>query len=288
LKLLRIGPSGVEKPAALFGGFLYDLSSITDEIDGEFLSSPRVSQARMALIQGSLPLLHVSANERIGSPIARPHNVICIGMNYAEHAAESGAEPPEVPILFFKPSSTVVGPNDPVEIPRDSLKTDWEVELGVVIGKQAHYLESPFESKKHLAGYVLANDVSERDFQLTFSGGQWSKGKSSPTFTPVGPWLVTPDEVPAGPLRLRSFVNGELRQESTTKDMIFDIDFLVWHLSQYMLLEPGDLLLTGTPQGVALSGRFPYLQEGDVCELDIDGLGRQRQLLTRARGAQVR
>jgi 2-keto-4-pentenoate hydratase/2-oxohepta-3-ene-1,7-dioic acid hydratase in catechol pathway len=203
--------------------------------------------------------------------------VLCIGMNYAAHAAESGSAPPEIPILFLKTPNTVVGPNDTVEIPRGSEKTDWEVELGVVIGRRASYLDSPEQSAAHIAGYVVANDVSERDFQMAVSGGQWSKGKCAPGFNPTGPLLVTRDEVDVDGLRLRSWVNGEPRQDSTTSDMIFGVDHIVWHLSQYLTLEPGDLVLTGTPEGVALSGRFPYLAAGDVVELEIDGLGRQRQ-----------
>jgi 2-keto-4-pentenoate hydratase/2-oxohepta-3-ene-1,7-dioic acid hydratase in catechol pathway len=171
----------------------------------------------------------------------------------------------------------VVGPDDDVAIPRGSTKTDWEVELGVVIGREASYLESPDVALAHVAGFVTVNDVSERDFQLGQSGGQWSKGKCCAGFSPTGPWLVTPDEIEHGHLGLRSWVNGEPRQDSSTADMIFDVATIVHHLSQYLVLEPGDLVLTGTPEGVALSGRFPYLASGDVCEVEIDGLGRARQ-----------
>jgi 2-keto-4-pentenoate hydratase/2-oxohepta-3-ene-1,7-dioic acid hydratase in catechol pathway len=181
-----------------------------------------------------------------------------------------------VPILFLKTPNTVVGPDDLVPIPRGSSKTDWEVELGVVIGARCYYLDSPEQARAFIAGFVAADDVSERSFQLEVSGGQWSKGKSAAGFNPTGPWLVTPDEVDDRSLRLRSWVNGEVRQDSSTADMIFPVDFLVWHLSQYLVLEPGDLVLTGTPQGVALSGRFPYLSAGDVVEIEIEGLGRQR------------
>ena len=281
MKLARIGAPGHEVPAALVGDTYYDLRAVTAEIDGAFLTGG-LDAARDAIAAGTLPALDVTPDTRIGSPIARPANVVCIGMNYAAHAAESGSLPPEIPILFLKPSNTVQGPNDPVDIPRTSVKTDWEVELGVVIGEAALYLDSPADSAAHIAGYVTANDLSERDFQLTVSGGQWSKGKASPGFTPLGPWLVTPDEVNAGDVRLTSFVNGEPRQDSSTADMVFDVDYLIWHLSQYMLLEPGDVVLTGTPQGVALSGRFPYLTEGDVCEIEIVGLGHQRQVFGQA------
>ena len=203
--------------------------------------------------------------------------MLCIGLNYAAHAAEAGATPPSTPVLFLKTPNTVGGPNDFVDIPRNSTKTDWEVELGVVIGKRALYLNSPADSAGHIAGYVTANDLSERTFQLEVSGGQWSKGKSAPGFSPLGPWLVTPDEVDVTNLRLRSWVNGEPRQDSSTSDLIFSVDFIIWHLSQFLALEPGDVVLTGTPEGVALSGRFPYIAAGDVVEIEIEGLGRQRQ-----------
>lgn len=203
-------------------------------------------------------------------------------MNYAAHAAESQSVLPQSPILFLKPPNTLIGPYDAVAIPRGSTRTDWEVEIGVVIGKRALYLGSPTDSRSHIAGYATVNDISERDFQLVVSGGQWSKGKSSPGFTPVGPWLVTPDEVDDTSLRLRSFINKEPRQDSSTADMVFAADYLVWNLSQYMQLDPGDLILTGTPEGVALSGRFPYLVEGDLCEVEVQGLGRQRQTFTHA------
>ena len=206
-------------------------------------------------------------------------------MNYAAHAAESGGAEPTQPVVFLKHPNTVVGPHDDVLVPRGATKVDWEVELGVVIGRRARYLESAEEALAWVAGYVLSNDVSERGFQLdpTVSGGQWSKGKCAETFNPLGPWLVPAGDV-ADPqaLALRSFVNGEPRQDSTTADMLFDVATLVLHLSRFMVLEPGDLLNTGTPQGVALSGRFPYLSVGDVMEIEIDGLGRQRSVLVQA------
>lgn len=186
------------------------------------------------------------------------------------------------PVLFLKTPNTLGGPNDQVDIPRASTRTDWEVELGVVIGRRALYLDTLGDSHAHIAGYVAANDLSERQFQLEDSGGQWSKGKCAPGFSPIGPWLVTPDELDVDSLRLRSWVNGELRQDSTTSDLIFSVDYLIWHLSQYLALEPGDIILTGTPEGVALSGRFPYLAAGDVVEVEVEGLGRQRQVLGRA------
>ncbi|GAA2512370.1 fumarylacetoacetate hydrolase family protein [Winogradskya humida] len=273
MKYLRVGPAGQEKPVAGVGGRFYDLTPVTPDITGAFLAAGGVSTVT------GLTEVDITG-QRLGAPIARPGVVLCIGQNYAAHAAESGATPPTTPIMFYKAPSTVVGPDDDVLIPRGSTRTDWEVELGVVIGRTARYLDSPEAAAAHIAGFVLSNDVSERTFQLDDSGGQWSKGKSCETFNPLGPWLVTPDETgDPGKLGLRSWVNGEPRQNSGTTDMIFDVPYLIWHLSQYTVLEPGDLINTGTPQGVALSGRFPYLSAGDVMEVEIDGLGRQRSIL---------
>lgn len=277
MKLARLGPAGQERPVLVTSGGVRSIAGLTDDIDAGFFESDGPARVSAALAAGELPPVTKSDGLRVGSPIAKPGAIVCVGMNYAAHAAESGAEPPAVPVIFFKAPNTVVGPCDPVTIPRDSVRTDWEVELGVVIGKRASYLDSPAESLDHVAGFVIANDLSERDFQIGASGGQWSKGKIAPGFCPVGPWLVTPDEVEHQKLGLRSFVNGESRQDSCTADQIFDVAHVVHHLSQYMVLDPGDLVLTGTPEGVALSGRFPYLAPGDVVELEIDGLGRQRQ-----------
>jgi len=252
-----------------------DLRPVTAEIDGAFLEADGISRVAAAL--DDLPELEGASQLRVGAPIARPHAVFCIGMNYTAHAAESGSAPPEVPVLFMKTPNTVAGPYDDVQIPRDSSRTDWEVELGVVIGRPTSYLDSPAEALAHVAGFVLANDLSERTFQLDVSGGQWSKGKIARGFNPLGPWLVTPDEVDHQKLGLRSWVNGDPRQDSNTEDQIFDVATVIHHLSQFTVLEPGDLVLTGTPEGVALSGRFPYLAPGDVVEVEIDGLGRQRQ-----------
>ncbi len=276
MKLARLGPIGAERPAVVSGDVTYDLRGLTPDLDGGFFARGGVQEVRQALESGELPRLPDAGSLRSGSPLTRPGAVVCIGLNYAAHAAESGLAPPEDPVVFLKTSNTVGGPDDPVAIPRGSTKTDWEVELGVVIGRRALYLESPKDSLDHVAGFVVADDLSERNFQMEVSGGQWSKGKCAPGFGPTGPWLVTPEEVDHRALRLRSWVNGEPRQDSSTADMIFDVEFLVWHLSQYMALEPGDLVLTGTPEGVALSGRFPYLRAGDVVEMEIDGLGRQR------------
>ncbi len=277
MKFARLGAVGTEIPVLVEGDRHLDLRSLTSDVNGDFLASDFRARVTAARDAGELPELGNASALRIGAPIARPSAVICIGMNYAAHAAESGSEPPKIPILFLKTPNTVVGPNDTVTIPRGSVKTDWEVELGIVIGTRTAYLDSPDESLAHVAGFVLANDVSERDFQMAVSGGQWSKGKIAAGFNPTGPWLVTPDEIDHRALGLRSFVNGEPRQDSNTSDMIFTVEHIVHHLSQYVTLEPGDLILTGTPQGVALSGNFPYIAPGDVVEVEIDGLGRQRQ-----------
>ncbi|QJU55591.1 fumarylacetoacetate hydrolase family protein [Herbiconiux sp. KACC 21604] len=276
MRIARLGEVGAEHPVLVTDEGFLDLAGITPDITGEFLESGGLERVRGAYEAGALPAFD-GEGLRVGAPIARPSAVLCIGMNYAAHAAESGSAPPEVPILFFKTPNTVVGPNDVARIPRGSTKTDWEVELAVVIGQRASYLSSPDESLAHVAGFAVANDLSEREWQLEISGGQWGKGKSAPGFTPFGPWLVTPDEVDHRDLRLTSTVNGEARQDSRTSDLIFGVEFIVWQLSQYLTLEPGDVVLTGTPEGVALSGRFPYLKAGDVVELTIEGLGAQRQ-----------
>ena len=279
MKLMRIGAVGAERPVLLHNGLHLDLSAVTPDINAQFWADDGLARVHAALANNSLPQLDV-AGQRIGAPIARPGAVICIGMNYAAHAAESGNLPPAQPVLFYKHPNTVVGPNDDVRIPRGAQKTDWEVELGIVIGKRVRYLDSPDQVPDHIAGYVLSNDVSERAFQQEVSGGQWSKGKACETFNPLGPELVTSDEVgDPQKLQLRSWVNGEVRQDSSTADMVFDVNTIVHHLSQFMVLEPGDIVNTGTPEGVALSGRFPYLKAGDVMELEITGLGRQRQEL---------
>jgi len=276
MKLQRLGPVGHEVPVAVVGPHTYDLRDLTTDIDGDFFARDGISEVRRAIASGEVRTIDPSGL-RVGAPIARPQAVWCIGMNYAAHAAESGSEPPTVPIVFFKTPNTVVGPYDDILIPRGSVKTDWEVELAVVIGKRARYLDSPADSAGYIAGYTVSNDVSERAFQLEVSGGQWSKGKCCETFNPLGPAVVPADELESTDLRLRSFVNGEIRQDSTTADLIFPVDFLIWQLSQFAVLEPGDIVNTGTPQGVALSGRFPYLSAGDVVAVEIDGIGRAEQ-----------
>ncbi|MEV5960457.1 fumarylacetoacetate hydrolase family protein [Kribbella sp. NPDC051952] len=282
MELLRLGAVGEERPyVRATDGTVHDLSSITADIDGAFLAADGIARTRAALDAGELPVAD-TAGLRVGAPIARPGAVVCIGMNYAAHAAESGSEPPKQPIVFFKHPNTVVGPDDDVLVPRGSTKTDWEVELAVIIGKQARYVETDEEALACVAGYAVSNDVSERAFQIEVSGGQWSKGKCCETFNPLGPALVPADEVDPDNLRLKSWVNGEVRQDSTTADMVFSVAALIRDLSQFMVLSPGDVLNTGTPEGVALSGRFPYLVPGDTMELEIDGLGRQKQSLGKA------
>ncbi|MEY9947428.1 fumarylacetoacetate hydrolase family protein [Kitasatospora sp. GAS1066B] len=283
MKLMRLGPIGAERPAVLTAdGRGYDASSVTAEFDGRFLAADGIARLRAALAAGLLPELALDGL-RVGAPVARPGKVVCIGLNYRDHAQETGAAIPQRPVVFMKDPGTVVGPYDEVLIPRNSRKTDWEVELAVVIGRRARYLDSPASSVEHIAGYTISNDVSEREFQLEFSG-QWDLGKSCETFNPLGPYLVTPDEIPdPQALELRLSVDGTARQHSSTKQMIFNVPYLVWYLSQYLVLEPGDVINTGTPAGVALGlPDQPYLRPGQHVELAIDGLGSQRQTFVQA------
>jgi 2,4-didehydro-3-deoxy-L-rhamnonate hydrolase len=286
VKFARLGAPGSEQPAVQPdgpgpGGKWFSLAGLTADINGAFLEGGGIGQARDALAAGTLPEITDAAQLRVGSPVARPGAVVGIGLNYAGHAAESGAPVPEVPVVFLKPTNTVAGPFDVAPIPPLSRKFDWEVELAVVIGRRASYLASADEAADCVAGFAVANDLSERDYQLPGAAGQWVKGKSLPGSTPLGPWFVPAEDVDPTALRLRTWVNGEPRQDSSTADLIFDVPAVIHHLSQFMVLEPGDVVLTGTPEGVALSGRFPYLQEGDVLELEVEGLGRQRQVLRR-------
>ncbi|MGR0161823.1 fumarylacetoacetate hydrolase family protein [Paenarthrobacter nitroguajacolicus] len=287
LKFARLGTAGNEQPAVIAqdatGAEKYfSLKALTNDIDGGFLASGGTERTREALNKGELP--EISAEGlRIGAPVARPGAVVAIGLNYTAHAAESGATPPEVPVVFLKPTNTIAGPFDASPIPPSSEKYDWEAELAIVIGQEASYLSSVSEAKGCIAGYAVANDLSEREYQIPGAAGQWTKGKSLPGSTPLGPWLVPATDIETGNLRLQTLVNGEPRQDSNTSDMIFDPATIVHHLSQYMVLEPGDVIITGTPEGVALSGRFPFIQPGDVVELEIEGLGRQRQEYFRAR-----
>lgn len=275
MHLARIGAPGHEIPVARIGDRVVDLRPVTSDIDSTFLASDPVSvvQANLA----ALPDVDIASDDRFGAPIAKPEAIYCIGMNYAAHAREGGSEPPKNLIVFLKPPHTLVGADDAVEVPAGSETTDWEAELAVVIGKQAWRLGDRQAARGHIAGFTVANDLSERHWQLEISGGQWSKGKGAPGFCPLGPWLVTPDDIDPGDLRIRSWVNGEPRQDSRTSDMIFDVDEIVYQLSQHTVLQPGDVILTGTPEGVALSKRFPYIAVGDVVEIAIEGLGHQRQ-----------
>ncbi|MFC6882547.1 MULTISPECIES: fumarylacetoacetate hydrolase family protein [Actinomadura] len=283
MKLMRVGDRGGERPAVRTGdGRVLGLAALTPDIDGAFLAGGGLDRVRAALEEGGLPEMEVEG-VRVGAPVARPGKVVCVGLNYRDHAAETGAPIPERPVVFMKDPGTVVGPYDGVLIPRGSTRTDWEVELGVVIGRRARYLEDAEEALACVAGYAVSHDVSEREFQLDYSP-QWDLGKSCETFNPLGPWLVTADEVPdPQSLTLRLSVNGARRQHGRTHDMIFPVGEIVRYLSRYMVLEPGDLINTGTPAGVALGlPGTPYLRAGDTVELSIDGLGGQRQTLANA------
>ncbi len=283
MNIARLGAPGEEIPVLQHEGTSYDLRGLTADVDGAFLAADGIARARAALDAGELPVLPDAADLRVGAPIARPGKIVCIGLNYRDHAEESGMAIPAEPVIFMKDPSTMVGPYDDVLIPRNSTKTDWEVELGVVIGTTARYLDSPADALAHVAGYATSHDVSEREFQLE-RGGQWDKGKSCETFNPFGPALVPASEVPdPQALGLRLSVNGTMHQDGTTATMIFDVAHVIWYLSQFMVLHPGDVLNTGTPAGVALGieGQ-PYLREGDVVSLEIDGLGRQEQRMVQA------
>ena len=282
MRYLRVGPAGWERPVLLTDDDrAFDLSPITVDIDAAFLGT-RLVDVQEALSIGLLPEIDLDGT-RIGPPLARPESIICVGMNYAVHAAESGSPPPSDVIVFFKKNNTIVGPGDDVLLAPGSTQLDWEVEIGVVIGRTCRRVTDQESALASVAGYLLANDVSERHDQLQVSGGQWSKGKCGETYNPIGPWLATPDYVgDPQKLRLRSWVNDEPRQDSSSADMIFSIADIIVDLSRYMVLEPGDLILTGTPEGVALSGRFPYLKDGDVVRLEADRLGSMRQAVRTA------
>lgn len=280
MRLVRLGDLGGEIPGVIVGKSteVLDARPVTPDFDPDFFANSGLERLRAAVRDGELTPLRTSG-QRIGAPLRRPGKIVCIGLNYRNHALESGLEVPKEPIIFMKASNTIIGPHDDVMIPRNSLKTDWEIELAVVINSTASYLQSPDESPRFIAGYAISNDLSEREFQLE-RGGQWDKGKSCATFNPLGPWLVTSDEVP-DPQGLQMFldVNEERLQNESTSDMIFPVNHLVWYVSQFMVLEPGDVINTGTPAGVGLGLRPPrYLKAGDRMRLGIDGLGEQRSL----------
>ena len=274
MKLIRYGRAGQEKPGVLTGETYYDASSITADYDEAFFANDGLAKLAAAVAGNALPATTV---ERLGCPVQRPSKIVCIGLNYSDHAKETGATPPAEPVIFFKSTTAIIGPNDAVMIPRNSVKTDWEVELAIVIGKKASYVEES-EAMDYVAGYCLHNDISEREFQLERSG-TWDKGKGCDTFAPLGPWLVTKDEVAeVHNLRLWLKLNGKMMQDGTTANLIFNVPFLISYVSQFMTLLPGDIISTDTPAGVGL-GMNPqvYLKPGDVMELGIDCLGTSTQ-----------
>ena len=278
--LMRIGAPGAEKPIVRVDDVTYvDVSDLTPDFNEAFFGSGGLEALRSVVAErAAAGTVAQFAGERIGAPFARPHQILCIGLNYSDHAAETGQAVPDEPILFTKSPNTLIGPNDDVRIPRGSTKPDWEVELGIVIGRRCSYLESREEASASIAGFCVVNDVSERAFQMDHNG-QWCKGKSAETFNPAGPWLVTPDEIAdVQALGMWLDVTGVRRQTGSTATMIFDPFFIVQYLSQFLVLEPGDLINTGTPPGVGMGFKPPvWLQPGDVMELGIDGLGSQRQ-----------
>lgn len=279
MKLMRLGPPGHERPAvAVDDDHAVDVSSVVEDYTPAFFADGGLAVLRDAMAGATdLPRVRV-ADRRVGPPIARPHKLLCVGLNYADHAAESGMDVPAEPILFMKATNTIVGPHDDLLLPRGGDKVDWEVELAVVIGAPARYLPNRRAAQEAIAGYAVSNDVSERAFQLE-RGGQWVKGKSCETFNPLGPWLVTTDDMPrVDALDMQLLVNGQVMQQGSTKTMVFDPAHIVWYVSQFMVLEPGDVINTGTPPGVAMGMDPPrYLRDGDVVELSIAGLGSQRQ-----------
>jgi 2-keto-4-pentenoate hydratase/2-oxohepta-3-ene-1,7-dioic acid hydratase in catechol pathway len=282
MKLLRYGPAGQEKPGLLDrDGKIRDLSGVVRDIDGENLA-PAVLDRLRAINAATLPL--VAGSPRIGPCVGNVSKVLAIGLNYRLHALEAGMPIPGEPIFFLKATSSICGPNDDVIIPRGSVKTDYEVEMAIVIGTTAKYVDIK-DAKKHIAGYCVLNDVSEREFQIE-RGGQWTKGKSADTFCPMGPWLVTADEVDdAGKLQLWTEVNGERRQNSNTSDLIFGIEHIVSYVSQFMTLNPGDVIPTGTPSGVAMGFKPPkFLKPGDQVRLSVEGLGEQNQRMVAYQG----
>jgi 2,4-didehydro-3-deoxy-L-rhamnonate hydrolase len=277
MKLFRYGAPGQEKPGVIINDTYLDVSAFGEDYNETFFQNDGLARLQSFVAENEGKLSPIPAGSRLGSAVARPSKIICIGLNYADHAKETGAAIPQEPIVFFKATTALCGPNDNVIIPRESTKLDWEVELAVVIGKKASYV-SEEEAPDYVAGYVLHNDYSERAFQLE-RGGQWVKGKSNDTFAPVGPFVATPDELgDVDDLHLWLKVNDKMLQDSSTKQLIFKIPFLVSYLSQFMTLLPGDIISTGTPHGVGLGFKPPiFLKEGDVVELGIEGLGSSKQ-----------
>lgn len=278
MKLIRVGELGHETPAVLVDGRRYDISGITRDFDREFFATGGLDRVRARVEEGAVGLPMLPGDARLGSPVARPGQVWCVGVNYSDHAKESGLDVPAEPLIFGKAAHSVIGPDDDVFIPRGSTKTDWEVELGVVIGRTARYLDPEDDPLDYVAGVTISHDVSEREWQLEHVG-QWIKGKSFERFNPTGPWLVTLDEAgPLDSLRLELDINGVRTQDGTTADMVFGVADIIRYISQFTVLEPGDLINTGTPAGVGL-GQQPsrYLSDGDEVALRITGLGEQRQ-----------
>lgn len=278
MKLIRFGEAGKEKPGIIAGDQWYDVSAHVKDYDEGFFASGGLARLQKLIDGGLSQLPVVNSSARLGPAVARPSKIVCIGLNYSDHAAETGAATPAEPIIFFKSTTAIVGPNDDLIIPRGSVKTDWEVELAVVIGKKASYVDQS-QAMDHVAGYMLHNDYSEREFQLE-KGGQWVKGKSCDSFAPIGPWLATRDEIAdVDNMRLWLTVNGIKMQDGNTSNLIFKVPFLVSYLSRFMTLLPGDIISTGTPAGVGL-GLKPqpvFIKPGDVMELGIDGLGTSKQ-----------
>lgn len=284
MKLVRFGPAGREKPGIIDkDGHIRNLSKIVPDITGATLSPASLAKIKKAKI-GKLP--KVSGKPRIGPCVGNVRNFFAIGLNFTDHAAEVGMPIPSEPIIFTKPTNCICGPNDNVIIPKGSQKLDWEVELCIVIGKRAQYIKKQSDAKNYIAGYTICNDVSERYFQIERSGGQWDKGKGAENFGPVGPWMVTRDEIKdIQNLKMWTDVNGEKRQRGSTKTMIFGAEHLVWYCSQFFILEPGDLITTGTPPGVAhgMKGEKKWLKPGDIVTMGIEGLGEQRQKVVKAK-----
>lgn len=275
MKLIRFGKPGNERPGVIIQDKRFDVSLFIKDYDEDFFANNGLAELKKIITDNKLP--EIASEERLGCPVYKPSKIICVGLNYAKHAKETNAAIPKEPILFFKSTTAVSGPDDDIIIPKNSVKTDWEVELAVVIGKRASYVDGA-EAMDFVAGYCLHNDISEREFQIE-RGGQWVKGKSCDTFAPLGPWLATKDEIEnVNNLRLWLTVNGEKKQDGNTDDLIFNIPQLVSYISQFMTLLPGDIISTGTPHGVGLGMNPPvFLKDGDVVELGIDGLGTQKQ-----------